>query len=49
MARPALSIPRPLSRKREHAKKHPAIALASVNGTSVQSDNGGPTPAKANL
>ncbi|WP_264858477.1 hypothetical protein [Burkholderia cenocepacia] len=43
--RPALSTPRPLPRKREHAKKRPAIALASVNGTSMQSDNGGLTPA----
>ncbi|HGL6721632.1 TPA: hypothetical protein ACKFM7_007975, partial [Burkholderia contaminans] len=32
--------------KREHAKKHPAIALASVNGTSMQSDNDGLTPVK---
>ncbi|MCA8382552.1 hypothetical protein LGN22_26970 [Burkholderia cenocepacia] len=45
--RPALSTPRPLPRKREHAKKRPAIALASVNGTSMQSDNDGLTPAKA--
>ncbi|WP_243895051.1 hypothetical protein [Burkholderia pseudomallei] len=45
--RPALSTPRPLPRKREQAKKHPAIALASVNGTSMQSDNDGLTPAKA--
>ncbi|HDR9796676.1 TPA: hypothetical protein QDC59_000209 [Burkholderia cenocepacia] len=44
---PALSTPRPLPRKREHAKKRPAIALASVNGTSMQSDNDGLTPAKA--
>lgn len=45
--RPALSTPRPLPRKREQAKKRPAIALASVNGTSMQSDNDGLTPAKA--
>jgi len=45
--RPALSTPRPLPRKREHAKKRPAIALASVNGTSMQSNSGGLTPAKA--
>lgn len=43
--RPALSTPRPLPRKREHAKKRPAIALASVNGTSMQSNSGGLTPA----
>ncbi|WP_208609050.1 hypothetical protein [Burkholderia stagnalis] len=46
-SRPALSTPRPLPRKREHAKKRPAIALACVNGTSMQSDCGGLTPAKA--
>lgn len=46
-SRPALSTPRPLPRKREHAKKRPAIALASVNGTSLQSDYSGLTPAKA--
>lgn len=46
-SRPALSTPRPLPRKREHAKKRPAIALASVNGTSMQSDIGGLTPATA--
>lgn len=45
--RPALSTPRPLPRKREHAKKRPAIALAGVNGTSMQSDCNGLTPAKA--
>jgi len=43
--RPALSTPRPLPRKREHAKKRPAIALASVNGTSMQSNSGGLPPA----
>lgn len=45
--RPALSTPRPLPRKREHAEKRPAIALASVNGTSTQSDCSGLAPAKA--
>nr|WP_232338777.1 hypothetical protein [Burkholderia cenocepacia] len=45
--RPALSTPRPLPRKREHAMKRPAIALASVNDTSMQSDCSGLTPAKA--
>jgi len=45
MPRPALSTPRPLPRKREHAKKRPAVALASVNGPSMQSDSGGLTPA----
>ncbi|MGY4831994.1 hypothetical protein [Burkholderia pyrrocinia] len=47
MPRPALSTPRPLPRKREHAEKRPAIALASVDGTSMQSDCDGLTPAKA--
>ncbi|WP_230951469.1 hypothetical protein [Burkholderia anthina] len=46
-SRPALSTPHPLPRKREHAKKCPAITLASVNGTSMQSDNDGLTPIKA--
>ncbi|WP_198390488.1 hypothetical protein [Burkholderia ubonensis] len=46
-SRPAPSTPRPLPRKRELAKKRPAIALASVNGTSMQADCGGLTPAKA--
>ncbi|WGS43091.1 hypothetical protein LFL97_06060 [Burkholderia sp. JSH-S8] len=46
-SRPALSTPRPLPRKREHATKRPAIALASVSGTSMQSDCGGLKPAKA--
>ncbi|MGU7853223.1 hypothetical protein ACV22X_10785 [Burkholderia orbicola] len=46
-SRPALSTPRPLPRKREHAEKRPAIALASVNGTSMQSNNDGLTPEKA--
>ncbi|WP_311768008.1 MULTISPECIES: hypothetical protein [unclassified Burkholderia] len=46
MPRPALSTPRPLPRKREHAKKRPAIALATVNGTSMQSGDDGLTPAK---
>ncbi|MDN7905220.1 hypothetical protein QZM18_13980 [Burkholderia diffusa] len=45
--RPALSTPRPLPRKREHAEKRPAIALASVNGSSMQSNNDGLTPEKA--
>ncbi|WP_196480984.1 hypothetical protein [Burkholderia territorii] len=45
--RPALSTPRPLPRKREHAKKRPAITLASVNGASMQSHCNGLTPAKA--
>nr|WP_241011502.1 hypothetical protein [Burkholderia sp. Ac-20392] len=45
MPRPAPSTPRPLPRKREHAKKRPAIALASVNGTSMQSNSSGLTPA----
>lgn len=45
--RPALSTPRPLPRKREHAKSRPAIKLASVNGASMQSDCDGLTPAKA--
>jgi hypothetical protein len=47
MPRPALSTPRPLPRKREHAKQLPAIAVASINGTSMQSDCDGLTPAKA--
>lgn len=46
-ARPALSTPRPLPRKREHAKKRPAIALECVNTNSMQSNNGGLTPATA--
>ncbi|WP_236654893.1 hypothetical protein [Burkholderia pyrrocinia] len=46
-SRPALSTLRPLPRKREHAKNRPAIALASVNGTSMQSNSDGLTPAKA--
>jgi len=46
-SRPALSTPRPLPRKREHAKKRPAIALAIVNGTSMQPNSGGLTPAEA--
>ncbi|WP_249206188.1 hypothetical protein [Burkholderia cenocepacia] len=43
--RSALSTPRPLPRKREHAKKRPALALASVDGTSTQSNSSGLTPA----
>ncbi|WP_254212145.1 hypothetical protein [Burkholderia multivorans] len=46
-SRPALSTPRPLPRKREHAKKRTAIALASLNGTSLQSNNDGLTPETA--
>ncbi|WP_082744773.1 hypothetical protein [Burkholderia seminalis] len=46
-SRPALSTPRPLPRKREHAEKPPAIALASVNGTSTQAHCDGLTPVKA--
>ncbi|MGY4835030.1 hypothetical protein [Burkholderia pyrrocinia] len=45
--RPALSTPRPLPRKRENAKSRAAIKLASVNGTAMQSDCSGLTPAKA--
>jgi hypothetical protein len=44
---PALSTPRPLPRKREYAKERPAIAFASVNGTSMQLNSSGLTPAKA--
>ncbi|WP_179231725.1 hypothetical protein [Burkholderia sp. AU16482] len=43
-SRPATSIPRPLPRKRNHAKKRPAIVLASVNGTSTRLDSGGLSP-----
>ncbi|CAN0626454.1 protein of unknown function [Burkholderia multivorans] len=46
-SRPALSTPRPLPRKRKPAKKRPAIALASVDGTSMQSNSSELTPAKA--
>ncbi|MCO1349979.1 hypothetical protein L0Z31_21185 (plasmid) [Burkholderia vietnamiensis] len=46
-SRPALSTPRPLPRKRENAKSRAAIKLASVNGTSMQSNNDGLTPATA--
>lgn len=45
MPRPALSTPRPLPRKREHAKKRPALALASVDGAPMQSNGSGRTPA----
>jgi hypothetical protein len=45
ISRPALSTPRPLPRKREHAKKRPALALASVDGTSMQSNSSRRTPA----
>lgn len=44
--RPALSTPRPLPRKRENAKSRAAIKLVSVNGTSMQSNCNGLTPAK---
>lgn len=47
ISRPALSTPRPLPRKREHAKRRPAIGLTSVNGASMQLDSGGQPPAKA--
>ncbi|WP_334033750.1 hypothetical protein [Burkholderia cepacia] len=43
--RPAISTPRPLPRKRENAKKRPALALASVDGTPMQSNSSGLTPA----
>ncbi|WP_233634640.1 hypothetical protein [Burkholderia cenocepacia] len=46
-SRPALSTPRPLPRKRAPAKKRPALALASVDGTSMQSNSSGLTPATA--
>ncbi|WP_139094031.1 hypothetical protein [Burkholderia sp. CCA53] len=46
-SRPALSTPLPLPRKREHAKKRTPIALASLNGTSLQSNNDGLTPETA--
>ncbi|MCA8162544.1 hypothetical protein [Burkholderia cepacia] len=45
--RPALSTPRPLSRKREHGSGRTAIALASVDGKSVESGKRGRAPAKA--
>ncbi|WP_260433163.1 hypothetical protein [Burkholderia cenocepacia] len=48
-SRPALSTPRPLPRKREHTQKRPAIALASVNGSSTLSNKDGLTPEKAIL
>ncbi len=47
MPRPAPSTPRPLPRKRERATKHPAIALGSVNGTSMQRDDSGLSSAQA--
>ncbi len=47
MPRPAPSTPRPLPRKRERTTNHPAIALVSVNGTSMQTDDSGLSPAKA--
>ncbi|WP_241239297.1 hypothetical protein [Burkholderia stagnalis] len=46
-SRPALSTPRPLPRKRENAKSRAAIKLASVNGTSMQSNCDGLTPSNA--
>lgn len=46
-SRPALPTPRPLPRKREHAKRRLAISLASVNGTSMQATSSGLPPAKA--
>lgn len=45
--RPALSTPRPLPRKRENAKSRAAIKLASVNGTSTQSNCDGRSPVEA--
>lgn len=45
--RAAPSTPRPLPRKREHAKERPAIALASATGTSMQLNSSGLTPTKA--
>ncbi|WP_230954592.1 hypothetical protein [Burkholderia cepacia] len=45
--RPALSTPRPLSRKREHGKQRTAIALASVDGKAIDSEKRGRSPAKA--
>ncbi|WP_244119947.1 hypothetical protein [Burkholderia gladioli] len=44
---PAPSTPRPLPRKRERTTNYPAIALVSVNGTSMQTDSSGLSPAKA--
>ncbi|WP_260426642.1 hypothetical protein [Burkholderia sp. Bp9142] len=46
-SRPALSTPRPLSRKREHGKQRTAIALASVNGKAIGTEKRGRAPAKA--
>ncbi|WP_261323510.1 hypothetical protein [Burkholderia anthina] len=45
--RPALSTPRPLSRKREHGKQRTAIALASVDGKAIETEKRGRPPAKA--
>ena len=45
--RPALSTPRPLSRKREHGKQRTAIALASVDGKAIETEKRGRAPAKA--
>ncbi|WP_243435491.1 hypothetical protein [Burkholderia pseudomallei] len=45
--RPALSTQRPLSRKREHRKQRTAIALASVDGKAIATEQRGQAPAKA--
>ncbi|KGX68101.1 hypothetical protein Y026_1454 [Burkholderia pseudomallei TSV28] len=45
--RPALSTPRPLPRKREHRKQRTAIALASVEGKAIATEQRGRAPAKA--
>ena len=45
--RPALSTPRPLSRKREHGKQRTAIALASVDGNAIETEKLAHAPAKA--
>ncbi len=42
--RPAPSTLPPLPRKRQRADPRPAIALASVNGTSTRTDNSGLMP-----
>ncbi|KGD34842.1 hypothetical protein [Burkholderia pseudomallei] len=44
--RPALSTPRPLPRKREHRKQRTAIALASVEGKAIATEQRGRAPAK---
>ena len=43
----ALSTRRPLSRKREHGKQRTAVALASVDGKSIDTEKRGHAPAKA--